>query len=420
MEASADSVADALFQEVAGEMGAQLELLTSRVQERLTGEIEQLRGDAGLVEVLGESIHSNLEAFVRVARHGLATSDSSSPPAAAAYARRLAQRGTEPSALLRAYRLGQESALLWALDRVAQLATDGDVALRTTRRFVQEAFSYVDVISASVLAEYEDERVRWLANTNSLRTATIDELLAGHARDVATAERTLGHRLRQHHVGAVLWLDHRGSSGDLRALEDLAARVARESGASGALLFVPQDRYTAWCWLPFGRERREPGVLSEDLLEHLESLGANIALGSPSAGMEGFRSTHQEARSAQEIALVPRLRPRRFTSWAQPDVRAAALLLRDLEATRRLVATSLGGLADDTETNAGLRHTVRCFLAQQSSFPATAALLNVHKNTVRYRIDKAVEARGRPLNDDRLDLELALVACEWLGPTVLP
>ena len=44
----------------------------------------------------------------------------------------------------------------------------------------------------------------------------------------------------------------------------------------------------------------------------------------------------------------------------------------------------------------------------------------LHKNTVHYRIRKAEEILGRPLQESRLDVELALSACRWLGPAVLP
>ncbi|MDN5930280.1 MAG: helix-turn-helix domain-containing protein [Pseudonocardia sp.] len=45
--------------------------------------------------------------------------------------------------------------------------------------------------------------------------------------------------------------------------------------------------------------------------------------------------------------------------------------------------------------------------------------LHLHKNTIQYRIRRAEEARGRPLQDDRLDVEVALLACRLLGSTVL-
>jgi DNA-binding PucR family transcriptional regulator len=59
------------------------------------------------------------------------------------------------------------------------------------------------------------------------------------------------------------------------------------------------------------------------------------------------------------------------------------------------------------------------FLAERGSYVATAARVHLHKNTVKYRIDKAIEERGRPVDDGRLELELALIACRWLGETVL-
>ncbi|WP_063766956.1 helix-turn-helix domain-containing protein [Streptomyces sp. NRRL S-813] len=46
--------------------------------------------------------------------------------------------------------------------------------------------------------------------------------------------------------------------------------------------------------------------------------------------------------------------------------------------------------------------------------------LHVHKSTVKYRVARAVAQRGRPLEDDRLELELALTAVHWLGEAVLP
>src|SRR5690606_9665659 len=109
----------------------------------------------------------------------------------------------------------------------------------------------------------------------------------------------------------------------------------------------------------------------------------------------------------------------RVTSFCEPDVRAVSLLTDDLERTRRLVLTALGGLACDSEPAERLRQTVQVFLAEKGSYLATAERLHLHKNTVKYRVDKAMEGRGRPVGEDRFDLELALMACDRLGPAVL-
>jgi hypothetical protein len=37
----------------------------------------------------------------------------------------------------------------------------------------------------------------------------------------------------------------------------------------------------------------------------------------------------------------------------------------------------------------------------------------------KYRIRRAVERRGRPITDDRLDVEVALLLCHWFGGAVL-
>nr|WP_225994839.1 helix-turn-helix domain-containing protein [Streptomyces arboris] len=43
----------------------------------------------------------------------------------------------------------------------------------------------------------------------------------------------------------------------------------------------------------------------------------------------------------------------------------------------------------------------------------------MRRNTVRYRVQRAVELRGRPIDKDRLELEIALGACRRLGRAVL-
>jgi PucR C-terminal helix-turn-helix domain len=69
--------------------------------------------------------------------------------------------------------------------------------------------------------------------------------------------------------------------------------------------------------------------------------------------------------------------------------------------------------------HATLRDTLRVFLQESGSFVAAAERLTLHKNTVRYRIGKAEESLGHPVGEDRLHVELALLAAQWLGPAVL-
>ena len=91
----------------------------------------------------------------------------------------------------------------------------------------------------------------------------------------------------------------------------------------------------------------------------------------------------------------------------------------DLDATSAWVRSTLGDLALDDEPHARLRETLWEFLATGCSYTAAAQQLILHKNTVQYRVRKAEEARGRPVQDRRLDLELALLVARALGGTVL-
>jgi DNA-binding PucR family transcriptional regulator len=101
------------------------------------------------------------------------------------------------------------------------------------------------------------------------------------------------------------------------------------------------------------------------------------------------------------------------------EVAPLALMSSSAELLRAWVIETLGSLADDDDHHARLRDTLRVFLQENGSFKATAERLILHKNSVQYRVRKAEEALGHPVGDNRLSVELALLASQWLGPTVL-
>ena len=101
------------------------------------------------------------------------------------------------------------------------------------------------------------------------------------------------------------------------------------------------------------------------------------------------------------------------------EVAPLALMSGSIELLRAWVIETLGALADNDEHNARLRDTLRVFLQENGSYKTTAEHLMLHKNTVQYRIRKAEEGLGRPVSEDRLYIELALLASQWLGASVL-
>ena len=90
-----------------------------------------------------------------------------------------------------------------------------------------------------------------------------------------------------------------------------------------------------------------------------------------------------------------------------------------VDLVRAWVVETLGALAVDDDVNARLRDTLQVFLQENGSFKATAQRLTLHKNTVQYRVRKAQESLGRPIDEKRLHVELALLASQWLGAAVL-
>ncbi|TQK69643.1 MULTISPECIES: CdaR family transcriptional regulator [unclassified Nocardioides] len=389
--------------------------LTDELVRAFGERIPELPKDPALVELLHGSSGSNLETLAHLLRGHMPVSEIQAPAAAVEYARRLAQRGTSPSALLRAYRLGQQLVLAWATEEIEARVGDPLLALQTSSLLTQTSFEYVDAVSENVVEAYQEERERWLANRSAVQRETLEALLRDERLDLAAAESSLGYRLRQHHLALVLWTAP--GAGDLAAAERTVVAIAERLGA-GHPLFVPRDRETAWAWVPIGRAG-EADLAAVDELVAAKGGGVSVAVGPIGAGEPGFRSSHLGAAAAQEVAQLGQHPAGRVIRHDDPTVRAAALLARDLPATRALVRRALGDLAEDTDGAARLRETLLAFVEERESYVATAARVHLHKNTVKYRVDRAIEARGKPLGEERLDLELALIACKWLAPEVL-
>jgi hypothetical protein len=96
-----------------------------------------------------------------------------------------------------------------------------------------------------------------LANRNTVRAIRIREIIDGQDIDLPTAEAALGHPLRQHHLGAIVWVPDEAvstGSGGLAHLEQVVAAVGREigrdSGEAGRPLFCAADTSSGWAWFP--------------------------------------------------------------------------------------------------------------------------------------------------------------------------
>jgi hypothetical protein len=388
------------------------------VRECIQAAVPALRGDERVTSLLEASVRENIDTMTHILRHGMRPEDADAPGAALEYGRRLAQRGVAIVALIRAYRVGQTRYLHRCLEEAMQQMGADEVDGAATVKIVQHVSEYIDRIVEQVVTAYEVAREEWLQNRGAVVAARVLSLLGERNVDIGAAEsRLAGYRIRQQHIGAVIWADDPLTDvaplTELRRFTDLAAQAL---GCRERPLFVPYDETTAWIWMPLGASNDTVRGSFERALAETPS-SVNAASGEPGHALEGFRRTHQQAVGAHAVALAAGSQRRRLTPFR--EVAPLALMSADLDATRAWVAETLGPLALDDERHALLRETARVFLATGGSYTATADQLILHRNTAQYRIRKAEELRGRPFREGRLDVELALLACQWMGRSVL-
>ena len=404
-----------LMAEVAAAVTRRAAAVSADVYEVIIREIPQLRDDKALLALLASSVDSNVDTCLQIMRHRIDLASVAAPAAAVEYARRLAQRGTPLTALLRSYRVGHACFSDWVLTELARQADDAEMVSAATLGMSKIVAGYIDQTSEEMVGAYTQEREHWLRNRSAARTARIRDLLLGERIDVSAAEVTLGYRLRQYHVGLVCWAgDAAGPADEISRLEHAISHVAAQTACSGDPVFLPRDESSAWAWLPLGiRDTFDAAAASTaDADGHV-----HFAFGAVAKGAAGFRLTHQQAVAAQAVALAAGSPPSRVVTFS--EVAPVAMMLGSTDLLRAWVRSTLGGLATDDEHHARLRDTLLVFLQTGGSYKTTAERLVLHKNTVQYRIRKAEESIGMPVSENRHNVELALQASRWLGSAVL-
>jgi hypothetical protein len=416
MDVDRPAVAD-LVAEVATAVTRRAAEVSQDVCKLILREIPQLDDDKPVVALLASSVDSNVNTCLQILQHRIDLTAVQAPASAMEYARRLAQRGTPLTALLRAYRLGHTCFSDWLLRELATRTDDPETITATVQCTARQVAGYIDQVSEEMVTAYTRERENWLRNCSAARAGRVRDLLSGQRIDVSSTEATLGYRLRQHHVGVVCWTSDEAIAVDnITRLERAIGRIAAQTASGADPVFLPRDESTAWAWLPLGiRDRFDPA--SGDAASGDAEAGLHVAFGDVASGVAGFRLTHHQALAAQAVALAGGSPPR-AVSYA--DVAPVAMMLGSPDLLAAWVRSTLGALATDDEHHARLRETLLVFLDTGGSYKATAERLVLHKNTVQYRINKATESLGRPVGDSRHDVELALRACRWLGASVLP
>lgn len=415
-----DTAVAAALGAIMSRISAHQDRVVATVERRIVTEITQLRDDSGLGDLLGASVAGNVDTIFRALRHQIPIHRVEPPTAALEYARRVAQHGIPMNALIRAYRLGHALVLGAIAEELETTDLEPQLRLAVFEQITDISFRYVDWISQQVSVVYEHERDRWLENRNSAREIRVREVLISDDGDTDAVAAAIGYPMRRTNLALMLWRPEAGEVGDdLIGLERFLRALTEALSAQGDSLFVGADQSCGWGWIPLST-RDAPAVAARVrrfVGEHPEAPA--VALGSALPGLDGFRRSHRQAHRARGMAIAMGLAAGGVISADDPGFATAAMLGEDLEQTRDWVAEVLGSLATDTANDARLRETLWVFLQHGSSYKAAAAELRLHFNSVKYRVVRAGQRRGRPIADERLDVELALLVCRWFGGAVL-
>jgi DNA-binding PucR family transcriptional regulator len=404
---------------IIGRLDDKLAEVTGFAQELLVSELSEVGGDGELLELLHDAVEGNFNAFIPAIRHGISIDHVEPPTAALEHARRLAQRGVDADALVRGYRLGHQAVVKMVLDEIRTAQLDAQLGFDVFEQITSASFRYVDRISREVLNAYQNERDRWLANQNRVRALRVREVLDGSEIDIDEMTNVIRYPLHRTHLSLIVWCGESETGNELVIMERFITELAKALGSDERPLFVAADRVTGWAWVSLTTDVAPEAVRRIREFADARADAPWIAAGDPLPGVDGFRRSHRQALGTRAVVIASGSRPPAVTVVSDPGLVVAAQFCGDLEQARAWVGDVLGPLASATDSDERMRETLREFLHTGSSFKATAAELHLHVNSVKYRVHRALERRGKPITDDRLDLEVALLLCRWFDTAVL-
>ncbi|WP_251445326.1 CdaR family transcriptional regulator [Microbacterium sp. USTB-Y] len=315
-------------------------------------------------------------------------------PRSAAYIADLVSRGIAPD-----YVAGWRAALAIAWRRWLEVCVascaDPEILVEvldvSAHSLVQYALDSVAVLREVSLAAS-------MGNADAQALAMIQLIVGGAPMTQDLAEERLSYRMARRHVALILWTDSPDQDGAL----DEAVAALRTASHPGTLLVARASAASRWVWLS--------GPEAPDL-HHAEkavlgATGIRAALGRPGEGLEGFRSSHQDALAAH-VMLMRLQSDRRFTAYA--DVELIDSLTKDRAGAQRFVTKTLGSLATADET---LREALLTYVQCGFNTTRAAARLYLHRNTVERRVSRANELSVVTVEDNPTHVAAALLVLE--------
>lgn len=389
--------------------------LAETVASGVREEIPDLFVDSQMFEEVRKGTSDSLRQLGQMIERGEDPRNIDLSPAARAVVRAGVWRSVPLAVHMRFYRLAQERVWHWLFANITQSTEDAETLRAATELTTSWLLGFVD--RALLLADqaYEQERETWSRGASAARAAAIDDILADRERDERAASLRLRHEISRHHIGVVATLvDPPDQDGALSILSEAIATIARMTEAE-ATITHPAGSLAIAGWLSARRPFSADTIPTADDGSRAWRLprDVSIAVGEPAFGLKGFRRTHIEARHASRVALLVSSPSRSFTRYR--DAALTALCTADDHHAAAFVRRTLGPLAGNDRDNYRLSMTLAAYLRENLSRTRTAESLQIHPNTVSYRVRQAEEILKRSFERDTLDLQVALAILPALG-----
>lgn len=302
-------------------------------------------------------------------------------------ARRRVHQGVSLEALLRSYRIGARA--MWRTMRESRPDLDDAELTDWTLRWldwVSSAAESAFLAERELLVDSRRDRVRLLV------TRVVEDDFAAPA-ERADALAALGLRVDAPHVGVVV--DGGGALPEVEAA--VTRQVPRSVGAvlrRGAVLLVPASSVEGLV------------TLLEDVLDRLgaPAVGATVGIGRPTASAHGLAASVRQAERARALGLIlsPERRTHPYEAVEFFD------LFREDGRVEELVQQVLGPHLVDTPSRTDLMTTLYTYFTLGMNRAATARRLEIHPNTLDYRLRRARASYGADLTSPEYSFRFQL------------
>ena len=282
---------------------------------------------------------------------------------------------------------------------------DADETAWVLSRLTRRILTYQDHVASRVAEAYTRDHEALNRSRAHVRRNLVREVLRGAAGELSASDRAiLADPLDAHH-DVVYRPD---------MTEGAASRLAdglRSAASAHQTLVHPLTLSSTAVWLckmeAWGQARLDA------LVEVLDRVAVTASVSDPAEGVDGFGRTLKQAQDTERVRSAWGRTAPQVMRYA--DAGLEILLMQDDELARSFVTAELGPLAADSAEAGRLRETLDASF-RFGSHVAAAQHLNLHEHTVRNRLHKAESLLGRPLQERRTELQVAVRLLRLLAP----